>query len=232
MFTFGIVPGSPALSPAPRPRRERVPARPRQGAAGASRGARPNGALGRERPAPATGSPAARSRDPSARGREESARRRAEYEAELPRERRTSPCSGRAVAGRRGRRRAVPGRLRADDSPTAKGAAASPSRSAAEVPASQKPLGGTTSHAAAQTTPSAAGISIRHRPSASRATGNCATTITSVLIAKIGPSGAHSRPPRSSRTPAGSPAARSRPKMKRAFTAISPTNTRCRRTTR
>ncbi len=45
----------------------------------------------------------------------------------------------------------------------------------------------TSSHAAAQTTPSTASSGMRRRPSASRAIGSCASTITTVLTKKIQP---------------------------------------------
>lgn len=48
-------------------------------------------------------------------------------------------------------------------------------------PASAVPASGTSAHDTAQTTPSAASVAIRRRPSSARATGSCASTITTVL---------------------------------------------------
>ena len=58
---------------------------------------------------------------------------------------------------------------------------AKPSNSAADVPDSAIPAIGTIDHATAQTTPISASVRIRLRPCESRATGSCASTITSVL---------------------------------------------------
>ena len=52
---------------------------------------------------------------------------------------------------------------------------------------SQSPLTGTSSQAAAETTPTSASSGVRRRPSASRVVGSCSSTITIVLMKKSQP---------------------------------------------